>query len=128
MGPNYRNFDFAIGKMTTLTERFKLLFRADFYNLTNHPNFANPLAVAFFSDTAPNRCNPLLPASACPPQLALGFNQGPGAVVNTVGQTVQVGHSSGFQPLTATSDVGLGNPVLGGGSQRTIQFSLKLFF
>ncbi len=128
MGPNYRNFDFAIGKMTTLTERFKLLFRADFYNLTNHPNFANPLAVAFFSDTAPNRCNPLLPASACPPQLALGFNQGPGPVVNTVGQTVQVGHSSGFQPLTATSDVGLGNPVLGGGSQRSIQFSLKLFF
>ena len=55
IGPDYRNFDLALSKLTTITERFKLLFRVDAYNLTNHPNFANPLAVAFFADAAPNR-------------------------------------------------------------------------
>jgi len=117
LGPDYRNFDFAVTKLTTLTERFKLQFRADFYNLTNHPNFANPLAVSFIADAAANR------SSAFP----VGFNQGPGTVV--VGsQSIPVGRSVGFLPLTATSDVGLGNPVLGGGSQRSIQFSLRLQF
>lgn len=125
LGPDYRNFDLAISKMTTLNDRFQLQFRADFYNLTNHPNFANPLAVAFFADAAPNRCNPALPS--CNSQLQLGFNAGPGTVT-TGGQTIPVGHSVGFSPLTATSDVGLGNPVLGGGSQRSIQFSLRLIF
>lgn len=125
LGPDYRDFDLAISKMTDLSEKFKLQFRADFYNLTNHPNFANPLAVAFFADAAPNRCNPALPS--CNSQLQLGFNAGPGTVV-TGGQTIPVGHSVGFSPLTATSDVGLGNPVLGGGGQRSIQFSLKLIF
>ena len=38
------------------------------------------------------------------------------------------GTSAGFYPLTATSDVGLGNPVLGGGGARSIQFALKLLF
>ena len=125
LGPDYRNFDLAISKMTDLSEKIKLQFRADFYNLTNHPNFANPLAVAFFADAAPNRCNPALPS--CNPQLQLGFNAGPGTVA-TGGQTIPVGHSAGFSPLTATSDVGLGNPVLGGGGQRSIQLSLKLIF
>ena len=41
IGPNYRNFDFAFSKTTALTERWQLLLRADFFNLTNHPNFAN---------------------------------------------------------------------------------------
>jgi hypothetical protein len=97
LGPNYRNFDFAITKMTSITERIKLQFRTDFYNLTNHPNFANPLLPAFFADA--------------------GFNGIGGD-----------GRSQGFFPITATSDVGLGNPVLGGGGQRSIQFGLKLLF
>jgi hypothetical protein len=97
LGPDYRNFDFAITKMTAISERFKLQFRADFYNLTNHPNFANPLLPAFFAD----------------------------AGVQGIGGD---GRSLGFTPITATSDVGLGNPVLGGGGQRSIQFGLKLLF
>ncbi len=109
LGPDYRNLDFAVSKLTSITERFKLLFRADFYNLTNHPNFANPLAVAFFADAAPNR------SDAFP----LGLDPGPGP--NT-------GRSIGFLPITATSDVGLGNPILGGGGPRSIQFALKLIF
>ncbi|MGH9713380.1 MAG: TonB-dependent receptor domain-containing protein [Candidatus Acidiferrales bacterium] len=105
LGPDYRNMDFAISKLTSINERFKVLFRADFFNLTNHPNFANPLAVSFFADTAPNR------SGAFP----VGFDQ-------------VTGRSVGSLPITATSDVGLGNPVLGGGGQRSIQFAVKFMF
>ena len=41
-GPGFRNFDFAILKDTTITETVKLQFRAEFFNLFNHPNFAIP--------------------------------------------------------------------------------------
>jgi hypothetical protein len=97
LGPNYRNFDFAISKMTSITERIKVQFRADFYNLTNHPNFANPLLPAFFADAGINGTGP-------------------------------DGRSIGFFPITATSDIGLGNPILGGGGPRSIQFGLKFLF
>jgi Carboxypeptidase regulatory-like domain len=97
LGPNYRNFDFAISKMTSINDRLKVQFRADFYNLTNHPNFASPLLPAFFADAAPNGIGP-------------------------------DGRSLGIYPITATSDVGLGNPILGGGGPRSIQFGLKLLF
>jgi len=111
IGPNYRNFDFAFSKTTSLTEHWQLLLRADFFNLTNHPNFANPLAVAFFADAAPNR-GAILPGNV---DAATGINPA-------------TGRSVGYMPITATSDVGLGNPVLGGGGQRSIQLSMKLEF
>jgi outer membrane receptor protein involved in Fe transport len=97
LGPNDRDLDFGISKMTSINERFKVQFRTDFYNLINHPNFASPLLPAYFADAALN-----------------GFNAN--------------GTSAGFYPLTATSDVGLGNPILGGGGPRSIQFAVKLLF
>ena len=45
IGPNQKNMDFTIGKSFRLTERQNLRFRADFFNLTNHPSFANPSSV-----------------------------------------------------------------------------------
>jgi hypothetical protein len=105
LGPDYRNFDFAVSKTTAITERLNVLFRADFFNLTNHPNFTNPLMPAFFADAAPNR-------SA---QYPTGIN-------------LATGQNVGYMPITATTDVGIGNPVLGGGGQRSIQFSVKLNF
>jgi outer membrane receptor protein involved in Fe transport len=107
LGPDYRNLDFAISKMTPITERLKLEFRADFYNVANHPNFASPLLPAFIADAAPN-----------------GISTGSGVSPNVL----PLGRSLGFYPLTATSDVGLGNPVLGGGGARSIQFAVKLMF
>jgi hypothetical protein len=107
LGPDYRNLDFAISKMTPITERLKLEFRADFYNIANHPNFANPLLPAFFADAAPN-----------------GISTGSGVFPNVL----PLGRSIGFSQLTATSDVGLGNPILGGGGPRSIQFAVKLMF
>ncbi len=46
-GPHYRNFDFSLIKDTKLTERVNMQLRADFFNLFNHPNFANPLLPSF---------------------------------------------------------------------------------
>ena len=105
IGPNYRNLDFAISKMTPIGERFKLEFRADFYNIANHPNFASPLLPAFFADAAPNGISTGLTPDVLP-----------------------LGRSRGFYQLTETSDVGLGNPILGGGGPRSIQFAVKLMF
>jgi hypothetical protein len=34
--------DLALQRQFSLTDRFKLLFRSEFFNLFNHPNFANP--------------------------------------------------------------------------------------
>jgi Carboxypeptidase regulatory-like domain len=107
LGPDYRNLDFAISKMTPITERLKLEFRADFYNVPNHPNFANPLLPAFFADAGIN-----------------GISTGTGIAPNVL----PLGRSLGFFPITTTSDVGLGNPILGGGGPRSIQFAVKLLF
>ena len=105
IGPNYRNLDFAISKMTPIGERFKLEFRADFYNIANHPNFASPLLPGFFADAAPN-----------------------GISTGVAPDVLPIGRSQGFYPITETSDVGLGNPILGGGGPRSIQFAVKLMF
>jgi Carboxypeptidase regulatory-like domain/TonB dependent receptor len=109
IGPNYRNFDLAFSKETRITERLKLVFRADAYNLLNHPNLASPLAVAFFADAAPNR-SAQFPAGVNP-------NNGP-----------MLGRHVGNLAITATSDVGVGNPVLGGGGSRSVQFAVRLQF
>ena len=44
IGPKQTNIDFTIGKTFKLTERQSLRFRTDFFNLFNHPSFANPSA------------------------------------------------------------------------------------
>lgn len=46
IGPPQKNVDFTLGKMFKLGERQGLRFRADFFNLFNHPSFANPAAPA----------------------------------------------------------------------------------
>ena len=41
-GPHQQNWDFSLIKNFRLTERQSLRFTADFFNLWNHANFANP--------------------------------------------------------------------------------------
>jgi hypothetical protein len=44
-GPSLQNWNFAVAKVFPLgTERVHLRFRADFFNLFNHTNFANPVS------------------------------------------------------------------------------------
>jgi Carboxypeptidase regulatory-like domain/TonB dependent receptor-like, beta-barrel len=38
----FRNWDFSLLKDWKFTERFAAQFRAEFFNILNHPNFANP--------------------------------------------------------------------------------------
>jgi hypothetical protein len=41
-GPGFAQVDFALSKTGSLSENTKLQFRAEMFNLLNHPNFANP--------------------------------------------------------------------------------------
>jgi len=41
-GPNNWNMDFGILKTFPITEQWKFQFRAEFFNVFNHPNFENP--------------------------------------------------------------------------------------
>jgi len=100
VGPNYKQWDFALHKDTAFGEKLTMQLRAEFFNLLNHSNFASPYLPAFIADPGVN-----------------GFKQ--------VGdREVGVG---GFG-LAATGDVGVGNPFLGGGGPRGIQFAAKFTF
>jgi hypothetical protein len=107
-GPPFKQWDVALYKNTTITERLKLQLRAEFFNILNHPNYANPLLPAFIADPASN----INPACGC------GFQVGPN------------NREVGFNPyqIVATGDVGIGNPFLGGGGPRGIQFAAKFIF
>jgi hypothetical protein len=38
----FKNFDFSLAKNFHFGEQYRLQFRAEFFNILNHPNFANP--------------------------------------------------------------------------------------
>jgi hypothetical protein len=51
-GPPQKNIDFTAGKIFQFTERQSLRFRAEFFNLFNHPSFANPSATDIESQSS----------------------------------------------------------------------------
>jgi len=57
IGPRLVNFDFSLVKNTAITERTSLQFRAEFFNILNHPNFNNPSSGVFDArgNPTPNR-------------------------------------------------------------------------
>jgi len=110
VGPTYKQWDFALYKNTGITERVSMQLRAEFFNILNHPNFSSPLLPNFIADPASNYIKG-----------APGFAQGPTSPVPR-----EVG--AGFYHITATGDVGIGNPFLGGGGPRGIQLAAKLSF
>ena len=54
VGPKFRAFDFSVVKNSKITERVTVQLRADFFNLLNHPNLANPLWPSYQVDAAHN--------------------------------------------------------------------------
>jgi hypothetical protein len=51
-GPNLVNTDFSVIKTTKITERTNIQFRADMFDVFNHPNFGNPSRVVSTSKTS----------------------------------------------------------------------------
>lgn len=96
-GPKFHNFDFSLVKNNRIGERVNLQFRADFFNIFNHPNFSSPLLPNFFVDFTSNGLD-------------------------------ATGRGIGTLPITATPDVGIGNPFLGGGGPRNIQLGVRVTF
>lgn len=100
-GPSFKELNFSVFKDTPISEHVNLQLRAEFFNILNHPNFASPILPGFIADPgAPN----IDPAA------------GP------------LGRQLGSYALTATGDVGIGNPFLGGGGPRGLQFAAKITF
>ena len=97
-GPSYRNFDLSIVKNTALRGNTRLQFRVDIFNLLNTANFTNPMMPNYSLDFLSNGTDPA------------------------------TGRGVGYLPLTATPDVAIGNPFLGGGGSRNIQLVAKLIF
>ena len=52
-GPGLANVDVSLFKDTQITERVKMEFRTECFNVLNHPNFGTPNLIAF-SGGAPN--------------------------------------------------------------------------
>ncbi|MGA7218272.1 MAG: hypothetical protein WBX38_08160, partial [Candidatus Sulfotelmatobacter sp.] len=98
-GPSFKEFNFSVFKDTSLAEHVTMSLRAEFFNILNHPNFTNPFLPNFIADIgAPNALN----ASN-----AFTGGYAPGT----------------YYGITATGDVGIGNPFLGGGGPRGVQFA-----
>ena len=53
-GPSLATWDFSVLKDTTITERFRLQFRAEIFNLLNRANFNTPNLIVFTPPTASN--------------------------------------------------------------------------
>ena len=52
IGPGFAALDISLLKTTVLTERIKLQFRAEFFNILNHANFGTPNTIVFASASA----------------------------------------------------------------------------
>lgn len=105
-GPSFKEWNFAVYKTTNLTERITMQLRADFFNILNHPNFANPFLPAFIADPGIHGF-----------QAVNGRETG---AVGIPGQSTPV--------ISATGDVGIGNPFIGGGGPRGIQLAAVFRF
>lgn len=78
-GPGINNWDMAVVKDTAISERVKLQFRAEFFNIFNHTQFLGPSGISSFLD---NRANP----GAARISTTASFGQVAGAAAPRIGQ------------------------------------------
>ncbi len=99
--PGFRNWDVSVVKNIKIKERLSAQFRAEFFNVLNHPIFASPYG-------GPNGQGLTDPST-------------PGAIAGNV-------VASGFGCGCTTPDQATGEPVTGTGGARALQLGLKLIF
>ncbi len=109
-GPNLAQIDLTLGKSFHATERTSFDFRADIYNILNHPNYANPGTV---------RLTQIIPTGTTTTNGATTIT-GSGSQPGT---PFTLKNAGAFGGLTST----VGNQV-GIGANRQIQLSLRANF
>jgi hypothetical protein len=106
--PGFVQWDFSAMKNFPITERLTVQFRADFFNILNHPNFGNP------------------DVGICEALAAPVTTQSPGCAPNATDPTGEsINHNFGRVGQTIAS---LNSTLVGTGTARQEQFSLKLIF
>ena len=103
-GPGFFQWDFSLQKNFAITHDVKFQFRADIFNILNHPNFAGPdggICTAVFPYQPATSTTPAVPAS-CFSNPSFG----------KIGQTIA--DNMGTQ--------------IGNGTSRQVQFSAKFIF
>jgi hypothetical protein len=110
-GPGFFQWDFSAMKNFELTERLKLQFRTDLFNILNHPNYANPDG---------GICTAVLPATATTPAQCGTQNAFTGVI------TPALNPNFGVTASTVANQTG--NGAIGNGTARQAQFSVKLLF
>ncbi len=105
-GPGLTQFDLTLSKKFSLYERVHAEFKADAYNIFNHPNFANPGTVRLSQGipSAPGAANSLQPGTPFPN-----------------GNNATAGSAFGALSATVGNQVGLG-------TNRQLQLSLRVSF
>jgi hypothetical protein len=106
-GPGFFQLDFSLMKNFNVTERWTVQFRSDFFNVLNHPNFANPdggicTGVAYASTTTSADC-----------------------AINPLTGLREVNGNFGQSTATVAT---LSGGAISNGTARQVQFSLKVMF
>lgn len=86
-GPGFSQLDWQVSRTFRLTESQAVIFRADIFNVLNHPNFANPLSAL------PDAIGEMAPGQP----YSLATNGGFGYLASTVSRTVGLGTSRQVQ-------------------------------
>jgi hypothetical protein len=109
-GPGFFQLDLSVMKNFPITEAVKVQFRADIFNIFNHPNFANPDG---------GICEGVNSSAAGPPFVAATCSLDP--------ITGLPAPNANFGRTGATVADSIGSQI-GNGTARQAQFSLKLMF
>lgn len=98
-GPGLTQLDLTLVKRFRVYERANVEFKADAYNVLNHPNFANPGTVRLNQGipSAPGAANSLQPGTPFPAGNNATAGSAFGALSSTVGNQVGVGTNRQLQ-------------------------------
>jgi hypothetical protein len=104
-GFGYAQVDFGVHRQFPITDKVGVQFRAELFNILNHPNFSNPTSgsnAAFTFDPPPGALGNTLGFGEAPSSLASGLGGG--------------GNTGGFNPLFQV------------GGPRAVQLALRIEF